>query len=131
LGESSGLFLTASSFVLIRHLLLFDLWFSTKLRWREALTADVVLHVITAAVGRRRQEADLGDDDLRAIPALTGLPVVPGARPQRPFDVQPRALTDVVAQDLSRSLEADQVMPLGVLLPVALDVAVAFAGGER
>jgi hypothetical protein len=95
----------------------------------EALTADVVLHIVAAAIGRGRQEADLGDDDLRAVAALAGLPVVPGARPQRPFDVQPRALTDVVAQDLSRSLEADQVVPLGVLLPVAANVPVAFTGG--
>jgi len=54
---------------------LLDLRFFAELGRREALTADVVLHVVAAAIGRRRQEADLGDDDLRAIAALAGLPV--------------------------------------------------------
>ena len=115
----------------IRHFLLRDLRFLIELRLRKALPADVVLHVIGAAVGRRRQEADLGDDDLGAIPALAGLPVVPGARPQRALDIEPRPLANVVAQDLAVPLEADQIVPLGVLLPVAVDIPVAFAGGER
>jgi hypothetical protein len=48
----------------IGHFLLRDLRFVVELGRREALPADVVLHIVTAAIGRRRQEADLGDDDL-------------------------------------------------------------------
>ena len=54
----------ASNHVLIGHLFLRDFRFLGKLRRREALPADVVLHVVAAAIGRGRQEADLGDDDL-------------------------------------------------------------------
>ena len=61
----------------VRHLLLRDLRFLAELRRREALPTDVVLHVVTAAIRRRRQKADLGDDDLGAVAALAGLPVVP------------------------------------------------------
>ena len=120
-----------SALVSIRHFLLRDLRFLVELGRREALPADVVLHVIAAAIGRRRQEADLGDDDLGAIPALAGLPVVPGARPQRALDIEPRSLANIIAQDLADPLEADQVVPLRVFLPVTVDVPVAFAGGER
>jgi len=115
----------------VRHFLLRDLRFRAELGWCESLFAEVVLHIITAAIRRGRQEADLRYDDLRAIPALAGLPVVPGARPQRALDIQPRALTDIIAQDLGRPLETDQVVPLGVFLPIAVDVPIAFAGGER
>jgi hypothetical protein len=38
---------------------------------RKALTADVVLH-IDAAIGRRRQETDLSDDDLGAVACVFG-----------------------------------------------------------
>ena len=75
-----------------------------------------MLRFVAAAIGRRRQKADLGYDDLRAVPALAGLSVVPGAGPQRAFKIEPRALANVVAQDLAYPLEADQVVPLGVLL---------------
>ena len=116
---------------LVRHLLLRDLRLLAELDRREALAADVVLYVVTAAIGWRRQKADLRYDDLRAIPALTGLPVVPGARPQAALDIEPRSLANIIAQDLGGSLEADQVVPLGVFLPIAVDVPIAFAGGER
>ena len=65
----------------IRYFLLRDLRLLAELRRREALPADEVLHVIAAAIGRRRQEADFGDDDLSAVAPLAGLAVVPGARP--------------------------------------------------
>ena len=115
----------------VRYFLLRNLRFLAELGRREALPADVVLHIIAPAIRWRRQKADLRYDDLRAITALAGLPVVPGARPQRAFDIQTRPLANVVAQDLGRSLKADQVMPLSVLLPVTVDVAVTLAGGER
>ena len=63
--------------------------------------------------------------------ALAGLPVVPGARSQRALDIEPRSLANVVAEDLADPLEADQVVPLRVFLPVAVDVPVTLAGGER
>jgi len=39
---------------LIRHFLLLDLRFLAKFGRRQALPADVMLHIVTAAIGRRR-----------------------------------------------------------------------------
>jgi hypothetical protein len=62
-----------------------------ELRRREILPAHVVLHIVAIACGGWwRQKADLSDDDLGAIPALAGLPVVPRARPQRALDIESR-----------------------------------------
>ncbi len=47
-----------------------------------------MLHIIAAAIGRRRQKADLCNDDLRAVPALASLSVVPRARSQRSLDIR-------------------------------------------
>jgi hypothetical protein len=71
----------------VRHFLLRDLRFLAELRWRKSLTAEVVLHIVTAAIGWRRKKTDLRDDDLRAIPALAGLPIVPGTRSQCALDI--------------------------------------------
>jgi hypothetical protein len=54
----------ASTPVLIGHLFLRDFRFLGKLRRRKGLPADVLLHVVAAAIGWRRQETDLGNDDL-------------------------------------------------------------------
>jgi len=119
------------SLLSVRQFLRTNFRLLAELGRRKALAAGAMLYVIAAAIGRRGQEADFGDDDLRAVAALAGLPIIPGTRPQRAFDIEPRSLADVIAQDLGRALESDQVVPLGVLLPIAVDVPVAFAGGER
>ncbi len=79
-----------------RYFLLRDLRLLAKLGWREVLPADVVLHILAAVIGRGRQKADLGYDDLRAITALAGLPVVPGARPQAALEIESGSLANVI-----------------------------------
>jgi hypothetical protein len=64
----------------------------------KALPAYKVIYIVTIACGRRRrQETDLCDNNFGAIPALAGFPIIPGARPQGAFNIEQRALPNVVA----------------------------------
>jgi hypothetical protein len=65
-----------------------------------------VLHIIAAVIGRGRQKADLGYDDLGAAPALASLSVDPRARSQRALDIELGSLASVIVQVFTDPLEA-------------------------
>ncbi len=56
--------------------------------------------------------------------------VVPGAGLDLAFDEELGAFFDVVADDLGGALEADDIVPLGLVGPVALRVLLPVGGGE-
>ena len=75
--------------VLVRNLLLRDLRFFIELRLRKALSTYKVIYIVTIACGRRRrQEADLCNDDFSAVPALASLPIIPGTRPKGALNIE-------------------------------------------
>jgi hypothetical protein len=75
---------------------LLDLRFLAELGRRKAMPADAVLHFIAATIGRRRQEADLSDDDLGAVPALASLSVDPRACSQRALEIESGFFANVI-----------------------------------
>jgi len=70
-------------------------------------------------------------DNFCAIPALSGLPILPGASAEGALDVDPRALPDVVPEDLANPLVPDEVVPFGPFLPFPAAVFETLAGGQR
>ncbi len=61
---------------------------------------------------------------------LAGFFVVPGPGLDLAFDVELGAFFDVVADDLGGAVEGDEVVPLGLVGPVALGVFGAVGSGE-
>jgi hypothetical protein len=91
-----------------------------------------VIYIVTIACGRRRrQEADLMHDNFCAIPALSGLPILPGASAEGALDVDPRALLDIVPKDLAYPLVTDEVVPFGAFLPFPAAIFETVAGSQR
>ena len=76
------------------------------------------------------EQADVADDDFGAVDLFVGLLVVPASCCEASFDVEFVALLYVVADDLGEFAVGGEVVPLGLVLPVALLVLVALAGGE-
>ena len=50
---------------------------------------------------------------------------------QLTFDINGAAFLQVLAGDFGGAAERDQVVPLGLVLPVAFFIFVAFVGGQR
>ncbi len=86
---------------------------------------------LAAAAARLAEQRQLVDEDLGAVLLLAGLLVVPGAGLDLAFDEDLRAFLDVVAHDLGGALEGDEVVPLGLVGPVAVLALLAVGGGER
>lgn len=78
--------------------------------------------VAVLAVG---QQGDIADDDLRAVHLLTCVLIVPGTRGQTTLDEELGTLGGVVADDLRSPLVGDQVVPFGLVLPLAALVLMA------
>jgi len=83
------------------------------------------------AAGLAAEQGEFVDEDLGLVFLFAAGLVVPGAGLDLAFDEELGALLDVVANDLGGALEADQVVPLGLVGPVALGVLLAVRGGER
>ena len=66
----------------------------------------------------------------RAELPLPRLPVLPGTGAKFTLDEDPRTLLDVVTKNLANPLVADQVVPLGSLLPLAPVILVTLACGQ-
>jgi hypothetical protein len=67
-------------------------------------------------------------DNFCAIPALSGLPILPGASAEGALDVDPRALLDIVPKDLAYPLVTDEVVPFGSFLPFPAAIFETVAG---
>jgi hypothetical protein len=77
------------------------------------------------------EEGELVDEDLGLVLFLAAGLVVPGAGLDLAFDEDLRALFDVVADDLGGALEADDIVPLGLVCPVALGIFLPVGSGQR
>jgi hypothetical protein len=92
------------------------------------------LRVMAAAHGstigsfRRRQQADLIDDDLGTIGFLASFFIVPGTRRDASLDIEFGSLLHIVAKNLGASRITYKVVPLCSLLPLATFILVPFAG---
>ncbi len=84
-------------------------------RWRIGVAAAAF-----AAAAGLAEQGEFVDEDLGLVFLLAGLLVVPGAGLDLAFDEELCALLDVVADDLGGALEGDEVVPLGLVGPVAL-----------
>src|SRR5580704_5408759 len=83
------------------------------------------------ATGLAAEQGELVDQDLSLVFLFAAGLVVPGAGLDLAFDEELRALLDVVADDLGGALKADQIVPFGLIGPVALGVFLAVGGCER
>lgn len=81
--------------------------------------------VATLAVG---QQSDIADDDLRAVHLLTRVLIVPGTRGQTTLDVELGTLGGVVSDNLRGPLVSDEIVPFGLVLPLAALFLVALRG---
>src|SRR6202034_217264 len=77
------------------------------------------------------EEGEFVAEDLGLILLLAAGLIVPGAGLNLAFDEDLRALFYVVADDLCGALEADDIVPFGLVGPVALGVFLPVGGGER
>src|ERR1700722_12917068 len=76
------------------------------------------------------KEGKLVDEDLGLVLLLAAGLVVPRAGLDLAFDQDLRSLFDVVADDLGGALEADDIVPLGLVCPVALGIFLPIGGGQ-
>src|SRR6185437_2340164 len=83
-----------------------------------------------AAAALAAEKGQFVDQNLRLVALLAGFFVVPRAGLDLAFDEELRAFFDVVADDLGRTLKADQIVPLGLVGPVALSVFLTVGSGE-
>src|SRR6185312_10542961 len=77
------------------------------------------------------EQGELVDQNLRAVLLLAGFLIVPGARLNLALDVELGALLYIVADDLGGAVEGDEVVPFGLVLPVALLIFLPVSRGER
>jgi hypothetical protein len=77
------------------------------------------------------EEGELVAEDLGLVLLLAACLVVPGAGLDLAFNEDLRALFDVVADDLGGALKADDIVPLGLVCPVALGIFLPVGGGQR
>src|SRR6266576_3275714 len=85
----------------------------------------------TTAFTTSAQQDHCPSNDFRHVLLLVGLFVVPRAGLQAPFDVDLRALFQVLAGNLRHARPEHDVVPLGALLPLPRFVLVRLVGGER
>src|SRR5262249_19865016 len=69
--------------------------------------------------------------DLSLVLLLAALFVIPGRSAQRTFDVDGAAFLEVFARDFGGAAEGNQVVPLGLVLPVAIFVFGALGRCQR
>jgi hypothetical protein len=83
------------------------------------------------AAGFTAEQGEFVTKDLGLVLLFTAGLIVPGAGLDLSFDKKLGAFFDVVADDLGGALEADDIVPLGLVGPVALSVLLPVGGGER
>src|SRR5258707_1975831 len=83
------------------------------------------------AAGFAAEKGEFVAEDLGLVLLFAAGLVVPGASLDLAFDEELRAFFDVVADDLGGALEANDIVPLGLVGPVALGVLLPVGGGER
>ena len=104
--------------------------------WRTLIVAGGVGFGVAAgggsfAAGFAAEQGEFVAEDLGLVLLFAAGLVVPGASLNLAFDEELRAFFDVVADDLGGALEADDIVPLGLVGPVALSVLLPVGGGER
>src|SRR3981081_2096248 len=83
------------------------------------------------AAGLAAEQGELVAQNFSLVLLFAAGLVVPGTGLDLPLDEELRTLLDVVADDLGGALEADDVVPLGLVGPVALGVLLPVGSGER
>src|SRR5262249_5484243 len=84
-----------------------------------------------AGVAAAAEHLEVVADDLGLVALLAAVAIFPGARLQASLDVHLLTLGEVLPGGLRLAPPHDDVVPLGLFLPVAVLVLPASAGGER
>ena len=81
--------------------------------------------------GFASEQGEFVAEDLGLVFLFAAGLVVPGAGLNLAFDQELSAFFNVVANDFGSALEADDVVPLGLVGPVSLSIFLPVGGGER